>query len=158
MQGDRSPPTINNCPIDIYEDAIAARRYAFVTWAEPTAWDSKEGTVSVTLGGSNRPGDPFFEGSTNIGYYAKDKSGNMATCNFVIHINVVRCAVLATNIPDGYRICHPSSDMVKGTVCRYGCYQGHDLKGPSRSECTETGDWSIVQEPYCESAITIQNF
>lgn len=42
---------------------------------------------SVTLDGSNRPGDSFFEGSTYIGYYAKDKSGNMATCNFVIHIN-----------------------------------------------------------------------
>lgn len=60
-----------------------------------------------------------------------------------------------TNIPDGYRTCQRSGDMVKGTVCKYGCYQGHDLKGPSQSECTETGSWSIAQEPTCESANTI---
>ncbi|XP_076112267.1 uncharacterized protein LOC143080345 [Mytilus galloprovincialis] len=74
----------------------------------------------------------------------------MATCNFVIHINVVRCPLLSTNIPDGYRTCQPSGDMVKGTVCQYGCYQGHDLKGQSQVECTATGSWSTAQEHTCE--------
>lgn len=44
-QGDSTPPNISNCPHDIYEEAIAVHRYTFVTWAEPTAWDSKDGTV-----------------------------------------------------------------------------------------------------------------
>lgn len=77
---------------------------------------------------------------------------------FLFCIKVVRCPVLSANICDGYRVCNPSSDMVKGTVCKYGCYQGHDLKGPSQSECTESGGWSTAQEPYCESAKFIQKF
>lgn len=44
-QGDSTPPDISNFPHGIYEEAIAVHRFAFVTWAEPTAWDSKDGTV-----------------------------------------------------------------------------------------------------------------
>ena len=47
---------------------------------------------------------------------------------------------------------HPSTDMVMGTVCHYGCHQGHELKeGPPRSECLDSGKWSIAKEPHCES-------
>lgn len=74
--------------------------------------------------------------------------------NLLLTIVVIRCPPLSRNIPDGYRMCHPSTDMVMGTVCHYGCYQGHELKGgPSRSECLGYGQWSIAKEPHCESKI-----
>jgi hypothetical protein len=44
---------------------------------------------SVHINGPYRPGCPFFEdrSPTTVGYYAKDSSGNMATCNFNIYVN-----------------------------------------------------------------------
>jgi hypothetical protein len=44
---------------------------------------------SVHINGPYRPGGPFFEdrSPTTVGYYAKDSSGNMATCNFNIYVN-----------------------------------------------------------------------
>jgi hypothetical protein len=72
--------------------------------------------------------------------------------NIICLCTVTRCPDRSGTIQDGYRRCHPSSDMVLGTVCWYGCYQGHTLKGaPSRIECTDTGKWSNRDEPYCES-------
>ena len=72
--------------------------------------------------------------------------------NIICLCTVTRCPDRSGTIQDGYRRCHPSSDMVLGTVCRYGCYQGHTLKGaPSTIECTDTGEWSNRDEPYCES-------
>ena len=150
---DRTEPEIRSCPRDQRVNAIPIQRHAFVDWAPPTAWDNKDGQVSVHINGPYRPGGPFFEvrSPTTVGYYAKDSSGNMATCNFNIYVNVIRCPARSGTIQDGYRRCYPSSDMVLGTVCWYGCYQGHTLKGaPSRIECTYTGKWSNRDEPYCE--------
>ena len=72
--------------------------------------------------------------------------------NIIFLCTVIRCPVRSGTIQDGYRRCHLSSDMVLGTVCWYGCYQGHTLKGaPPMIECTDTGEWSNRDEPYCES-------
>lgn len=63
---------------------------------------------------------------------------------------VIRCPTIPY-VSDGYYICHPSDDMIYGTVCRFGCYAGHKLTG-GRSEitCTQTGKWSNPF-PKCKS-------
>ncbi|XP_052070045.1 sushi, von Willebrand factor type A, EGF and pentraxin domain-containing protein 1-like isoform X2 [Mytilus californianus] len=151
---DTTRPQIRNCPPDRTVTAIPIQLHAFVDWTPPSAWDNRDGQISVHMNGPYRSGGPFFERDgrpTTVGYYARDQAGNMATCNFNIYVKVIRCPVRSSTIPDGYRVCHPSSDMVLGTVCWYGCYQGHILKGaPSRIECLETGQWSSQNEPYCE--------
>lgn len=75
---------------------------------------------------------------------------------FAIFFSVKRCKVRPGFVQDGYRVCHLNSDMRLGTVCRYGCYQGHTLKGaPSVIKCLDAGGshaiWSSDAEPYCES-------
>ncbi|XP_063444324.1 sushi, von Willebrand factor type A, EGF and pentraxin domain-containing protein 1-like [Mytilus trossulus] len=157
---DTTKPQINNCPHDRTVAALPFKHYAFVDWTSPTAMDDKDGPISVNIDGPYRSGGPFFEQDgkpTEVGYYVRDRAGNMATCNFKIKVKVTRCPVRSNNIPDGYRTCHPSSDMVYGTVCWYGCYQGHTLKGaPSRIECLETGEWSSPNQPYCEKKKCLQ--
>lgn len=44
---------------------------------------------SVHINGPYFPGGPFFERDgrpTTVGYYARDRAGNMATCNFNIYV------------------------------------------------------------------------
>lgn len=151
---DTTNPQIINCPNSISATALAFKHHAVVHWDPPKAWDNKDGDTRVHISGPYRSGGPFFERDgrpTTVGYYARDHAGNMATCNFDINVKVIRCPRRSGSIPDGYRTCHPSSDMVFGAVCWYGCYQGHTLKGaPSRIECLETGEWSSPKEPYCE--------
>ena len=70
--------------------------------------------------------------------------------------SVKRCRVRPNFFRDGYRMCHLSSDMRLGTVCHYGCYQGHTLKGaPSVIKCVDAdgsqAQWSSDVEPFCES-------
>ncbi|CAG2192208.1 unnamed protein product [Mytilus edulis] len=157
---DTTKPQINNCPHDRTVAALPFKHHTFVDWTSPTAMDDKDGPISVDIDGPYRSGGPFFERDgkpTEIGYYARDRAGNMATCNFKITVKVIRCPVRSNSIPDGYRTCHPSSDMVYGAVCWYGCYQGHTLKGaPSRIECLETGEWSSPNQPYCEKKKCLQ--
>ncbi|XP_076073438.1 uncharacterized protein LOC143045037 isoform X3 [Mytilus galloprovincialis] len=151
---DTTIPQISGCPSDRTVTAIPFQHHAFVDWTPPTAWDNRDGQISVHINGPYFPGGPFFERDgrpTTVGYYARDQAGNMATCNFNIYVKVIRCPVRSGSIPDGYRVCHPSYDMVLGALCWYGCYQGHTLKGaPATIECLETGEWSSQQEPFCE--------
>ncbi|CAG2241794.1 unnamed protein product [Mytilus edulis] len=111
---DRTKPQISSCPSDRTVNAIPIQHHAFVDWTPPTAWDNKDGQVSVHINGPYFPGGPFFERDgrpTTVGYYARDRAGNMATCNFNIYVKVIRCPVRSSTIPDGYRVCHPSYDM-----------------------------------------------
>ncbi|OWF48144.1 Sushi repeat-containing protein SRPX2 [Mizuhopecten yessoensis] len=65
----------------------------------------------------------------------------MARCTFKINITVPRCRNLGA-LKDGYSICHTSFDMRKGTVCQFGCYDGHTLVGSSSTMCTQHGTWT----------------
>jgi hypothetical protein len=59
---------------------------------------------SVHINGPYRPGGPFFEdrSPTTVGYYAKDSSGNMATCNSrsvgPVNVNAIKRKQLKHNI------------------------------------------------------------
>ncbi|XP_033728072.1 uncharacterized protein LOC117317375 [Pecten maximus] len=143
---DTVPPSLH-CPSDKWTLSDDLQDSATVHWTEPTARDDRDGHVRVHRNGRG-PGLPFSEGTTVIGYYARDKSGNMARCSFRIVVEVPRCENLPS-LADGYYMCHPSSDMVKGTVCRFGCYNGHRLVGDRSTRCTEYGTWTN-NIPKCE--------
>lgn len=68
----------------------------------------------------------------------------------IIFRAVIRCPIIP-HIPDGYYMCHPSDEMIYGTVCKFGCYDGHDLKGGiPKITCTKSGKWSGAI-PRCQS-------
>lgn len=54
-------------------------------------------------------------------------------------------------------MCHPSDDMRVGTVCKFGCYTGHELIGYDRIRCFESEQWSS-SKPYCKSKNPDINF
>ena len=72
------------------------------------------------------------------------------------YVSVVRCPPMSP-VSDGYYRCHPSSDMVQGTTCHFGCYRGHKLQGHSSLTCEghiddTVGRWTSRQ-PTCESEL-----
>ena len=72
------------------------------------------------------------------------------------NVSVVRCPPMSP-VSDGYYRCHPSSDMVQGTTCHFGCYRGHKLQGNSSLTCEghiddTVGCWTSRQ-PTCESEL-----
>ncbi|OWF51465.1 sushi, von Willebrand factor type A, EGF and pentraxin domain-containing protein 1-like [Mizuhopecten yessoensis] len=148
-RGDSTPPKLT-CPPDQNRNGDPFQTHAKATWVTPTALDSRDGTVTVYQSTSRRSGFPISEPGASIGFYAKDKSGNMAKCSFRINVKVIRCPRLQ-RMTDGYAICHRSDDMVLSSYCRFGCYEGHELIGPSYAQCKLTGRWSswTLQQPSC---------
>ncbi|KAL5012411.1 hypothetical protein ScPMuIL_010962 [Solemya velum] len=145
---DRTKPRLT-CPPDITRVADPIQVNTKVWWTEPdTAWDDRDGNVPVKRSGMS-PGLLFSEGSTTVGYYAKDRSGNMATCSMRITIRVTRCTRLR-RLSDGFYVCHPSADMRRGGRCWFGCYDGHELTpNIERITCQDSGQWDN-QQPSCK--------
>lgn len=140
---DTTPPSMKGvCQEDIYAKADKFQLYSTVTWTENKAWDNTDGYVDTPREKGSPPGYRF-QGTTIIGYSAKDKAGNMNTCSFNIIVEVIRCPKIP-HVQDGYYQCHPrSDDMIYGSVCNFGCYGGHTLKGgKSKLTCTQFGKWS----------------
>ncbi|KAJ8304922.1 hypothetical protein KUTeg_018505 [Tegillarca granosa] len=181
---DRTPPKLS-CPPDIERFADPIQYYTHVSWIEPSAaYDDHDGKLMYILTRSGPPpGRLFSEGNTptRIGYYARDRSGNMARCSFSINVRVTYCSryiALLYNRPlkypsrnfdapircpnlhdvsDGYYVCHPSDDMLLGTICRFGCYHGHDLVGPHAMKCirsVDDGIWNVAKQPYCQKSVS----
>ena len=67
-------------------------------------------------------------------------------------IVVIRCMKFS-DITDGWKICHPSDDMRRGGRCRFGCYDGHRLRGDSSVTCQDSGQWTNEEQPFCESKL-----
>ncbi|KAK6186939.1 hypothetical protein SNE40_006195 [Patella caerulea] len=148
------PPETNSgsepylkCPGDITKIGDPYQTHAKVSWTEPTATDDRDGIIIPKRHGL-APGLLFSEGNNTVGYSARDKAGNMATCTFTINIIVIRCPSPKT-ITDGWRICHPSQDFVLAANCRAGCYGGHELNGASHYKCLQSKQWS-EPTPKCE--------
>jgi hypothetical protein len=57
-------------------------------------------------------------------------------------------------IQDGWKICHVSSQMRRGSVCRFGCYGGHELVGQSKTTCLDSEQWDTATQPSCQSKYT----
>ncbi|MCB0495573.1 MAG: HYR domain-containing protein [Cyclobacteriaceae bacterium] len=77
---DDTAPTFSNCPEDItvYVDSECSKA---ASWTEPTATDN---CTLESLESTNKPGDVFEIGTTNVVYTAKDIFGNSSACNFNI--------------------------------------------------------------------------
>ena len=41
--------------------------------------------------------------------------------------------------------------MRRGGRCRFGCYEGHRLRGDSSVTCQDSGLWTNEMQPFCES-------
>ncbi|KAK3602544.1 hypothetical protein CHS0354_003796 [Potamilus streckersoni] len=145
---DRTPPQWNLCPQDQFLTGIPGQIYAYAEWAEPKAYDDRDGEVRVVRDG--KPPQRHFEnGTTLIRYTAKDRSGNMApTCSFRIVVDVINCTK-PLDVSDGYYLCHPQNPFVLGSVCRFGCYDGFELDRPGEITCLRTRLWSGNQ-PFCK--------
>jgi gliding motility-associated-like protein len=78
MVKDETPPEISNCPasITISADAFCKGK---ATWTSPIIEDY---CGSVEIGSSHNSGDEFPLGTTTVTYTAKDKVGNISTCQF----------------------------------------------------------------------------
>ncbi|XP_067681709.1 sushi, von Willebrand factor type A, EGF and pentraxin domain-containing protein 1-like [Haliotis asinina] len=150
---DNEKPSFSSVLPDIHvrADPIQTNKRG-VTWVEPTAFDNKDGSVSVHRYGPG-PGYTFVEGATRVIYSAKDRSGNENRMTFYVHVQVIRCSSTPNKVfPNGYYVCHPSADFVQGTRCIYGCYSGYEIHGNSVRTCEPQGDsgrWS-APEPTCE--------
>lgn len=73
-----TPPTIHNCPKDIYDTSDTPKA---VTWVEPTFSDN----VKVTkVDKSHNSGDTFELLETNVRYEVQDAKGNRNSCQFKV--------------------------------------------------------------------------
>ncbi|XP_078327154.1 E-selectin-like isoform X2 [Crassostrea virginica] len=135
---DTTPPTIS-CPANIPVTADPLQTSAVVTWTEPTAYDTKDGTLGTTRNGP-APGSQFSEGSTNISYSARDSAGNVASCSFSVILTVVRCP--APSYPGSFS-CTSGSAYLYGVVCSFDCPSvGYELIGQSSVTCLSSAHWS----------------
>ncbi|XP_069125356.1 sushi, von Willebrand factor type A, EGF and pentraxin domain-containing protein 1-like [Argopecten irradians] len=143
---DKEAPAIA-CPPDIRKISDDLQEYATVSWIEPMASDNGHSIRPSRNGPA--PGLQFSRGETTISYYARDRHGNMGSCSFNIHVTVPICPDLS-NIRNGWYMCHTSFEMRKGTLCNFGCYEGHILRGERSIRCTASGTWT-GRQPTCET-------
>ncbi|XP_061173458.1 uncharacterized protein LOC133182626 [Saccostrea echinata] len=134
------------CPPDQHVKAEKLQTWKRVYWAEPTANDGRDGAIKPTRNGKG-PGS-YFSGRNIIGYYARDKSGNMARCVFTVTVTVKRCPK-HNPISNGYFQCHPSNDPRYGATCKFGCYRGFSLIGNTQLDCLYTESWNYPT-PHCQ--------
>ncbi|XP_072046400.1 hyalin-like [Amphiura filiformis] len=83
---DTTPPRISGCPNDIQTTTELGTSTTSVTWTEPTATDLS-GTPSRTR--THQPGARFNPGPTTVRYNFTDTSSNVATCTFIITVEIV---------------------------------------------------------------------
>lgn len=110
FDNDVTPPTITNCPTNIYLNTTT--NCAIASWTAPTAMDNC-GTPSVSLTSSPTVGlgigSCFPVGITTLTYKATDAKGNSSTCYFTVTVttqgNNLDCnnvAVSAGNLCNRY--------------------------------------------------------
>ncbi|XP_072046222.1 hyalin-like [Amphiura filiformis] len=85
---DTKPPTIQNCPQDIWSSSTDDLNGSAIKWIEPSAFDVS-GNVTL-MGRTHFPGDSFYFGSTNVIYFFTDSSNNIAICSFNVHIETTQ--------------------------------------------------------------------
>lgn len=78
---DLLPPQISNCPSDVLVQLPLNQCDTLVNWFEPVALDN---CGFDSLNTTHEPPSRFQAGQTTVVYTAKDKSGNVATCSFMV--------------------------------------------------------------------------
>ncbi|KAJ8041487.1 Hyalin [Holothuria leucospilota] len=95
------------CVDDIVQTVRSRPREAHVYWEEPTASDNSGFTVRTR---SHAPGDVFTPGTTSVSYWFSDTTGNSASCNFIITVQVNAEPPRFTSCPaDLYSVADPTS-------------------------------------------------
>ncbi|XP_038069618.1 uncharacterized protein LOC119738747 isoform X6 [Patiria miniata] len=84
--GDTTAPVISGCPSGVSISVPTGVTSATVSWTEPTATDNSGAEPTRTS--SHSPGQSFNVGTTNVIYTFRDPSQNMATCSFIVTVQV----------------------------------------------------------------------
>jgi hypothetical protein len=132
---DKTSPTFQNCPTNII--LTTKDTCAVATWTAPTAQDNCK---MDTIMSSHSSGTCFLLGTTQVGYLAKDTSGNVATCSFNIIVNayVDPCSV----------------DTIEPTF--QNCPQ--HIVTSTKDTCTVVTWDNITAQDNCEMGSTLSNF
>ncbi|XP_071129049.1 uncharacterized protein [Mytilus edulis] len=83
VKHDKTPPSISNCPSDLYE--YSQDRFTTVSWTEPTFQGAS------TIKRKYIPGVTFLWGKYQMTYEAIDDEGNSQFCNFNIYVQSHQC-------------------------------------------------------------------
>ncbi len=79
---DNTPPVFTDFPVDLTTESNSATCSALVNWAEPTASDNCEATLSS----DHASGEAFTTGETTVTYTATDPFGNSVSQSFTITV------------------------------------------------------------------------
>ena len=113
---DITAPTFTYCPLDLSAYTSEGSSGTSVSWNEPVATDNSD---TVFYSRSHKPDDQFPVGSTTVTYYARDISGNQATCTFTVTVLGKVCIHLHQN-------CRPNllnlfqNDCIEPCFCKRG--------------------------------------
>ncbi len=171
-QQDITPPSIVNCPANIYRPANSVTNGAVAIWAAPNVFDL---CGVASLASSEVSGNVFPVGTTTVVYTAMDNSGNSSNCIFEITVGNDPCpgnvappvftscpadiTILTTQnaepadwaIPTATSSCGPvtlNSNYTPGSVFQLGStkvtYTASDLKG-NTSSCS----FNIIVQNEC---------
>ncbi|XP_070189505.1 P-selectin-like isoform X2 [Littorina saxatilis] len=130
---DRNEPPSITCPADIREQAPLGQITSTVNWSPPVATDNEHRPTVARIQGP-APGSEFREGSTLIGYRARDGHGATAECHFTVTVVVKHCRELRS-IAHGSRRCSGAQPNVYGSSCLHSCDNGYRIQGSSTVIC-----------------------
>ncbi|XP_033636703.1 sushi, von Willebrand factor type A, EGF and pentraxin domain-containing protein 1-like [Asterias rubens] len=146
---DKQKPSLT-CPKSANAYANAGETFTSVSWELPTAADNSKTKVEVVQTAGLPPRGTFGKGSHIIQYEALDGSGNRATCEFSVVVQVIQCP---TRLFRPAQIMRCTSLFIYGSVCHFSCSPGYVLDGEETNECMQqvdsaTGTWS-AEQPHC---------
>lgn len=84
---DTTPPQVIGCPDRVIETIELGTQSVPVFWQLPTAFDLSE-PPPVSVDSTFSPGDQFPPDETTVLYTFTDSSGNQATCDFIVQVNI----------------------------------------------------------------------
>ncbi|XP_041482308.1 hyalin-like [Lytechinus variegatus] len=140
---DNEAPVITNCPSAQTKTSEVGAETATVHWPEPIESDN---SGNVTLDLSHDSGDSFPIGQTVVTYTARDLSGNVATCTFVILVTAPPGC-----INDGE--CGEAETCVQ-SECQ--CATGFIRLNGANSTCTAVNMYSIQVTALAENDVEYQ--
>ncbi|XP_041483492.1 hyalin-like [Lytechinus variegatus] len=140
---DNEAPVITNCPTAQTKTSEVGAETATVHWPEPIESDN---SGNVTLDLSHDSGDSFPIGQTVVTYTARDLSGNVATCTFVILVTAPPGC-----INDGE--CGEAETCVQ-SECQ--CATGFIRLNGANSTCTAVNMYSIQVTALAENDVEYQ--
>ncbi|XP_059141737.1 uncharacterized protein LOC131929503 isoform X2 [Physella acuta] len=152
---DIQPPVLK-CPSTITAVSKPKKQPVSVTWGSWSVSDNSN--EFVTVSSSAVSGQLFPVGQTVVSVQATDKSGNHATCSFLVNVTFNTCP--AISVPDQAKV-NCSHDNAVGSDCVFSCTEGFQLTGATVQSCLETGKWenktTTCQRALCSKPPAVVN-